>query len=42
MLNVKKVSIVKENDLTEIKTEIKDGKVIFDVIPDENYIMTCE
>ena len=40
--NWEKVSIVKENDLTEIKTEIKDGKIIFDVVPDEKYIMTCE
>ena len=37
-----KVSIIKANDLLEIKTKVIDEKVIFDVIPNEKYIMTCE
>ena len=38
----KKVSIVKESDLSEIEGEIKNGKIIFDVVPGEKYIMKCE
>ena len=38
----KKVNIINENDSSKIDVEIKDGKAIFDVIPDEKYIMKCE
>ena len=37
-----KVDILKESDLKEVSTEIKEGKIIFDVVPGEKYIMKCE
>lgn len=37
--HIKDLTIMKEDDLSEIKTEIKEGLVIFDVVPGENYIM---
>ena len=30
------------DDLSKIDIEIKNGKVIFDVVPEEEYIMKCE
>ena len=38
----KKVTILKEDDLSEIKNEINEGKVIFDVVPGESYVIKCE
>lgn len=38
----KKVAIMKKEDLIEIKSEIKERKIIFDVIPGEKYVMKCE
>ena len=38
----KKVIIINENDSSKIDVEIKDGKAIFDVIPDEKYILKCQ
>ena len=40
--NYKKVTIIKEKDSTEVESELKDGKVIFDVVPDEKYIIKLE
>lgn len=38
----KNVNIFKENDLEMVKSEIKEEKVIFDVVPGEKYIIKCE
>ena len=38
----KKVIIINKNDSSKIDVEIKDGKAIFDVIPDEKYILKCQ
>ena len=38
----KNVSILKGNDLEEVKSGIIEGKIIFDVIPEEKYIIKCE
>ena len=38
----KNVNILKENDLELVKNEIKEEKVIFDVVPGEKYIIKCQ
>ena len=35
----KEVTILKEDDLSEIESEIKEDKIIFDVVPGEKYIL---
>ena len=38
----RKVNILKESDLEKVKSEIMEGKVIFDVVPGEKYIIKCQ
>ena len=38
----KKVNIIRESDNNSIHVEMKNGKIIFDVVPGEKYIMKCE
>lgn len=39
--NCENVVIMKEDHLNEIDVQMEGGKVIFDVVPDEKYIMKC-
>ena len=39
--NCENVVIMKEDYLSEIDIQVEAGKVIFDVVPEEKYILKC-